>query len=518
MARVVQRRPNPPYLLIIFVFLFLVSTTLAVLFYTRQDDAREKLAKKQQELKKLAEDTDFRKGYVKGHMAQKAKPSATGDIVGVPEPDQEADWAEKRTVVTRLDTHLSTLSKEINPTLIGSEGDVISRFIEAMKELDKAQKVIKKWKSVDVMDSDMLPKAETETAGPSDAVSSTEWAGVLKEFKTAYEDKFDQQIKVCRILKKNLDNLNKDSEAMKKRIASLDAKVKTKSTECNTKAEAIDKADSKIASLTGKLSSATKIGSDRKTKLDTATKTITSNEATINKQIKEIDKLKHTIARMKMEKRVKDIRVKRTILMTRPDGRIDKIVANQNLCYINIGLKQQVDVGHTFSVYPKTGIPVPPKSKARITVIRVEDSSSACRITSQSDEDPIDVGDIIANLVFDSRRKYTFVVEGQFDLYNTGRPTPIDKQEVILLIRRFGGKVAGKMDIDVDYVVMGVSSKPESPEDPTPEDQEQYKRLKEAHDRYNAAKQAAIKMGIPILNTNRFLDLVGYTPTKTLKR
>jgi len=46
MARVVQRRPNPPYLLILFVFLFLVSTALAILFYTRQDDARKKITTK----------------------------------------------------------------------------------------------------------------------------------------------------------------------------------------------------------------------------------------------------------------------------------------------------------------------------------------------------------------------------------------------------------------------------------------------------------------------------------------
>ena len=38
MARVVQRRGNPPYLLILFVFLFLLAATLAIVFYNSSSD------------------------------------------------------------------------------------------------------------------------------------------------------------------------------------------------------------------------------------------------------------------------------------------------------------------------------------------------------------------------------------------------------------------------------------------------------------------------------------------------
>ena len=44
MARVVQRRGTPPYLLILFVLLFLTSATLAVLFYVRYDEKIQQLA------------------------------------------------------------------------------------------------------------------------------------------------------------------------------------------------------------------------------------------------------------------------------------------------------------------------------------------------------------------------------------------------------------------------------------------------------------------------------------------
>ncbi len=43
MARVVQRRGTPPYLLILFVLLFLTATTLAVLFYVRYDEKIQQL-------------------------------------------------------------------------------------------------------------------------------------------------------------------------------------------------------------------------------------------------------------------------------------------------------------------------------------------------------------------------------------------------------------------------------------------------------------------------------------------
>ena len=41
MARVVQRRTSPPYLLIVLAFLFVIATALAVVFFTQKDDALE---------------------------------------------------------------------------------------------------------------------------------------------------------------------------------------------------------------------------------------------------------------------------------------------------------------------------------------------------------------------------------------------------------------------------------------------------------------------------------------------
>jgi hypothetical protein len=58
MARVVQRRSNPPYLLIVFVFLFVVSAALAVVFYTQVNDAVRKADAARADESKLRKERD----------------------------------------------------------------------------------------------------------------------------------------------------------------------------------------------------------------------------------------------------------------------------------------------------------------------------------------------------------------------------------------------------------------------------------------------------------------------------
>ena len=44
MARVVQRRSNPPVLVILFVFLFVISAAMAALFYSNLSDQKKQTA------------------------------------------------------------------------------------------------------------------------------------------------------------------------------------------------------------------------------------------------------------------------------------------------------------------------------------------------------------------------------------------------------------------------------------------------------------------------------------------
>ncbi|RPI64488.1 MAG: hypothetical protein EHM48_00735 [Planctomycetaceae bacterium] len=58
MARVVQRRSNPPYLLIIFVFLFLVATALFVMKFIEADKTAKELASEREKLARVVHPQD----------------------------------------------------------------------------------------------------------------------------------------------------------------------------------------------------------------------------------------------------------------------------------------------------------------------------------------------------------------------------------------------------------------------------------------------------------------------------
>ena len=56
MARVVHRRSSPPYLLIVFVFLFLISTGLAIWKFVDEDRLNQDMLTKQAELDQMNKD------------------------------------------------------------------------------------------------------------------------------------------------------------------------------------------------------------------------------------------------------------------------------------------------------------------------------------------------------------------------------------------------------------------------------------------------------------------------------
>ncbi|MHC4983824.1 MAG: hypothetical protein ACYTF6_11755 [Planctomycetota bacterium] len=568
MARVLQRRPSPPYLLIVFVFLFLVSTTLAVLFYTKLNDARKTAEQEQQERKKLAGQADMGKPYVEGRLAEPAEPSRPPketdtiyDPQGRPDSSREADLGKLRTVVARLDENLRELAGLVSPEFSPGQGDSISLFLGAAGELKKAQAKIDEWKKVNVQGStklgELVEEAEAEVAewaqseekddervkkivrearnllaklkaiellhgkvaatgapATSAGAKSPHWAGVFAELETAYEEKLKPQIMVSGILKADVAERDKTIKAKTKKIENLEKKNNDLFADKQRLGDDVSARNTKIEELKSELKNANGISDERKKRLDRLTEQLNSKAEEVNKLTKDLDEANATIERLKLEKRAEDIRTYQALLANPPDGKITEIVENQDLCYIDRGLEDGVDVYHTFAVYPKTGVPPDLKSKGRITVIKAYNKTSACRITAQEDKSRIEVGDLVANLAYETRRSFKFYLEGEFDLRNTGRTSPVDKQEVAWLIRRFGGETVKELTAEVDYVVLGVRPiEPKGIEDLTPEARALRTALRQAAQRYKEVQQKASKIGIPILNTNRFLDLVGYTPT-----
>ena len=123
----------------------------------------------------------------------------------------------------------------------------------------------------------------------------------------------------------------------------------------------------------------------------------------------------------------------------------------------------------------------------------------------------------MANLAFDPTRTYTFAVEGDFDLYGTGKPTADGAAQAKAIIIRFGGKITDQIDLDTDFVVLG--AKPAAPPKPSEtaraHDCQIYQQQLAIANRYDEVKNLAESMHIPVLNTNKFLAYIGYAPIRS---
>ncbi|KKL87191.1 hypothetical protein LCGC14_1937190 [marine sediment metagenome] len=92
-----------------------------------------------------------------------------------------------------------------------------------------------------------------------------------------------------------------------------------------------------------------------------------------------------------------------------------------NVAYLDIGSRDHVYAGLTFSVYNKN-VPIPKdgKGKAEIEVFQVSPNASAARILTSSKKNAIVPEDIVANLIWDTDASNTFVVSGTFDFDGDG--------------------------------------------------------------------------------------------------
>ena len=219
------------------------------------------------------------------------------------------------------------------------------------------------------------------------------------------------------------------------------------------------------------------------------------------------------------------------------DGRVIEVNNQLGLVYIDLGRSNHLVLGTTFEVFdPSRGVLVDEtgalRGKASIEVVDIAGGSAACRVTRSTFGRPIVANDLIANNVYDKERVFKFYVFGNFDLDGDGVYSVSDADLIGSLIQEWGGQVVdiqereariteaygaaatddNVLPLDTDYVVIG--SEPEAPV-PLPDsvrDPIAIQRNAEASrlwQRYNQVTQEAKALGIPILNQNRFLALVG---------
>jgi hypothetical protein len=211
-------------------------------------------------------------------------------------------------------------------------------------------------------------------------------------------------------------------------------------------------------------------------------------------------------------------------IVQQSDGTIVRI-ADINTVFINIGHQQGVTPGLTFEVYdPNKGIPALgdgqreddlPVGLASVEVTHVLSDSAECRVTRLGPGETIVPGDVVMNLVFDPHTKLKFVVYGDFDLNQSGTPTPTDAEIIKRLVTQWGGQAqpAAQLNTDTDFIVLGTEPVVPDLSDDDKSNAQAVKRHDDAQtalDAYDAIRQKAIEFGIPILNQNRFLYYTGY--------
>jgi hypothetical protein len=225
-----------------------------------------------------------------------------------------------------------------------------------------------------------------------------------------------------------------------------------------------------------------------------------------------------------LQRRLGDIRVNpNEATVQKPDGTIVRLPGN-NLAVINLGLGDQVVQGMTFEVYDKhQGVPAlgadgtregeMPAGKASLEVVRIGPGFSECRIIRKDPGHNLIQGDLIVNLVYDKTQKYNFVVYGDFDLDRDGRASAGDGEVIRRLITQWGANVVNDVNVNTDFIVMGVEPKVEAAPaaDAGAVEIAAHQRAVQALDRYLEVRKQAMALNIPILNQNRFLNFVGYT-------
>jgi len=167
-------------------------------------------------------------------------------------------------------------------------------------------------------------------------------------------------------------------------------------------------------------------------------------------------------------------------------------------------------------VYDRSaGIPRDGTPKAEVEVLSVDPRISTARILSSEPRNPIAVGDLVANLIWDAGQQNQFVVAGEFDLDRDGNTDYNAIRKIEALIARWGGTIAQGVSAQTDYVILG--TEPKVPAEPTLTEQandpmamERYNAARQMSDRYHQVRQRAESLWVPIFSYDRFLHFTGY--------
>lgn len=456
------------YTLITFVGLFIVATTIAVIYYVEAEDKRTRLDEIQNKIDDLADTKEI---------------NLLGTIVGT--RASRNTWLG--TMVGHLDGTTSLIVGGV-PETTSAEAKVNDANIKVANALKSAQQHI--------------TIADPNTTGLVKIISDL-IAELNKniEAKDALQKDLNNQISQVEIAKKAYSDKEQILEEEKNKLQALVNKMQADYTE-----------------LQGRLEqSTTEQVANIQKQLDDADANLKTLEGTLLKTQAELRQTESIMKRAQQE--VMDIMPPpdHEALAHRADGKIILIDDSAQVVHLNIGTDQHVYRGLTFTVYDRSGsVPKDGKGKAEIEVFDVADTYCAARITETDAKKPILLGDIVANLIWHSDKTNVFVIAGDFDLDNDGNIDENATGRIKSLIEKWGGKVVDDISVDTDFLVLG--DQPQVPQQqPTfeqleldPGAMQRYEALLQQLNHYNQLQSQAQTLWIPIFRYERFLYFIGY--------
>ncbi len=470
--------------LVLFVFLFVISAALAILFYVQRSDAQMKMAEWKETLQLYAPEKLRRQLTDLEEEAKKNR-----------QPSNEGPT----TVVGLLQKRRQNLALLLT-------GDAEMDVPQARKELRK-------------VGLDPGENVLSVLRGRAERIKT-----LRKKLKNAFDEKTRAK------LVKHLEARELATLAI--RLVEERASVRTDLVAAQKQLQAVRKklklANQRVEKLDQKL---TQVEKKNQSYRQTAGKQQKALHARLDKIQaeceKKVEKLRNKLRAQKAKLSNREARIDKleSQLVTptpsgRPtaDGRIISVNPEEQLVQVNLGRQDHLVLGMTFEVYASesamqvTGDRRLNRGKATIQVVELSESTATARLIRSSVDQPVLEEDVIANLAYDPDRVFKFFLYGdKFDLNQDGRATKYERERIVSLIREWGGEVTDRLSLDTDYVVVGEAPEKPGPQPPNPSPSEVIERQKQqkAFKKFQAIRQEAKELSIPVLNQNRFLALVG---------
>ncbi len=459
------------YTAITFVALFLIATVAAIIFGLKAGDLRDQLVQSQQQL---------------DEMANSSEVSNVGNLIGQKEPGLSR--------VGQLINYIDKLYRD----LMGVPTPQTSAEAKVLALRGKYNDVITR-----------LPE-EFDIRVEANDVNSPGLFSVVE----IYDNKLKQKNAVIEQLNKQIADLNSEFDTAKKGAQEREITLLSQVAIARQDANSVQQSYNQLRDLMVRKSD------------EQMQALMQQRDEAINEKNKSRQELLETMSKLQItQNRLADAlgrlevlkpKPREDVAAYRPDGEIISVDLQSNIVFINLGSSSKVYPGLTFAVYDRSApIPQDGTSKGEIEVFDVAANTATARITSSSKRNPIAQGDIILNLIWDSKTTNRFVVVGDFDFNGDGLIDADAKTKIAQLIENWGGKVEDTVSIDTDYVVLG--NEPMPRKKPTldeieadPLANEKYEASVKAAEQYKEAKAQAKDLYIPVFNFKRFLNFIGY--------